>query len=223
MGWRTKGKKYDNRPLINGYQTFSVLDITSKYLQELITSAEWIIGPVTSVVTVLPNGQNLRTTPRRIINHELWGNFTSYVRVYVDGHDPQETEHAMKQAFAAGTRGSASELYQRASAAIFPFDNGMEYSRAFLIYRLGSSTFEASVHRVAGGDFDTLSSVYNQHLSGNDFTQRVVDRLLLAHQNKTGQDLSGDVIFLSRLRSEVEKAKQVLSVRDWVLIETESL
>ncbi|KAG0373385.1 ATPase with role in protein import into the ER [Mortierella sp. AD032] len=68
-----------------------------------------------------------------------------------------------------------------------------------------------------------MSSTYHQHLGGNDFNQRVVDHLLLAHKNSTGQDLSSDHKFLLRLGSEVEKAKRLLSVQDRVRIEIESL
>ena len=97
----------------------------------------------------------------------------------------------------------------------------MEYSRPLLVYRLGGSAFEVSIRQVDGGTFKTLSSVYDQHLGGNDFNQRVIDHLLLAHKSKTGRDLSGDQTFLLRLGSEVEKVKRVLSVQDWVRIETE--
>ncbi|KAK5797105.1 heat shock protein 70 family, partial [Linnemannia elongata] len=68
-----------------------------------------------------------------------------------------------------------------------------------------------------------MSSVYDQHLGGNDFNQRIVDHLLLAHKNKTGQNLSSDDKFLLRLGNEVEKAKRMLSVQDCVRIEIESL
>ena len=74
----------------------------------------------------------------------------------------------------------------------------MEYSRPLLVYRLGGSAFEVSIRQVDGGTFKTLSSVYDQHLGGNDFNQRVIDHLLLAHKSKTGRDLSGDQTFLLR-------------------------
>ncbi|GJJ71393.1 hypothetical protein EMPS_03743 [Entomortierella parvispora] len=215
---------YHNRPNITGYQAFSLIDITGKYMEKLKTSAESIVGhTIDFVAIVLPNGRNLRTATKNIINDRRWGNFTSYVRVYVDGNDPQKTKGVMNSATMPLQVSNTVELYERASAAIFSFDNGMEYRRPFLVYRLGSSTFEVSIHDVEGGKFNTISSVYDQRLGGNNFNQRVVDRLLLAHKNKTGQDLSGDDMFLLRLRSEVENAKQSLSVRDRVLIEIEPL
>ncbi|KAF9939933.1 ATPase with role in protein import into the ER [Mortierella alpina] len=69
------------------------------------------------------------------------------------------------------------------------------------------------------GFYDILSSVYDPHLGGNDFNQRVMDHLLLAHKDKTGQDLSNDDAFLLWLASEVETAKRKLSVQDWVQID----
>ncbi|KAK3812361.1 MAG: immunoglobulin heavy chain binding protein [Linnemannia elongata] len=131
----------------------------------------------------------------------------------------------MMEEAVAGLRrqGIYSERFRKSSAAIFPFNHGMEYSRGALVYRLGGLTFEVSVHKVDGGSTNTLSSVYDRHLGGNDFNQRVVDHLLLAHKNKTGQDLRSDDMFLVRLEGEVEKAKRVLSIQDWVRIEIESL
>ncbi|KAF9284466.1 ATPase with role in protein import into the ER [Mortierella antarctica] len=205
---------YDNRPNIIGHQAFTLIDITAKYLQELTTSAESILGHnITSAAIVLPDGQNVRTTAKEIINDKFRGNYTYYDRAYVDGHNPQWAEPRVmaEVLYAAGLQyqGIYSELYRRSSAAIFPFDHGMEYSRGVLVYRLGGSTFEASVHKVDGGSYETI--------------RRVIDHLLLAHKNKTDQDLYSDEMFLLRLGSEVEKAKRVLSVQDWVRIDIESL
>ncbi|KAG0206205.1 ATPase with role in protein import into the ER [Mortierella sp. GBA30] len=219
---------YDNRPNITGHQAFTLIEITAKYLQELTTSAESILGHnITSAAIVLPGGQNVRTTAKGINNDKFKGNYTYYDRVYVGGHNPQWTEQRVMSEvlYAAGLQyqGIYSEQYRKSSVAIFPFDHGMEYSRGVLVYRLGGSTFEASVHKVDGGSYETMSSVYDQHLGGSDFNRRVIDRLLLLHKNKTDQDLYSDGMFLLRLGSEVEKAKRVLSVQDWVRIDIESL
>ncbi|KAI1314979.1 ATPase with role in protein import into the ER [Mortierella claussenii] len=219
---------YDNRPNITGHQAFTLIDITAKYLQELTTSAKSILGHnITSAAIVLPEGQNMRTTAKDIINDKSKGTFTYYDRAYVGEQNPQWTEQrAMAEAlYAAGLqhRGIYSEQYRRSSVAIFPFDHGMEYSRGVLVYRLGGSTFEASLHKVDGGSYDIMSSVYDQHLGGNDFNRRVIDHLLLTHKKKTGQVLYSNDTFLFRLGSEVERAKRVLSVQDWVQINIKSL
>ncbi|KAF9578628.1 ATPase with role in protein import into the ER [Lunasporangiospora selenospora] len=146
--------------------------ITAKYLYELVASAESIVGQaITSITIVLPDGQNIRTTAKEILNDRLKGNYTLY-------------DH---------------------------FNSGR------------ASRFEVSVHEVDGGSYETVSSIYDQNLGGNDFNRLVIDHLLLVHKNKTGQDLRNDETFLNRLGSEVEYAKRVLSVQDWAQIDIESL
>ncbi|KAG0341883.1 ATPase with role in protein import into the ER [Podila humilis] len=219
---------YDNRPNITGHQAFTLIDITAKYLRELTTLAESILGHnITSVAIVMPDGQNLRTTAKEIINDTLRGNYTSYDTVNVGGHNPQTPEPRVmaEVLYAAGLQyqGIHSEQYRRSSVAIFPCDHGMEYSRGVLVYRLGGSSFQASIHKVDGGSYETMSSVYDQDLGRNDFNWRAINHLLEAHKNMTDQDLYNDDTFLLRLESEVERAKQVLSVQGWAQIDIEPL
>ncbi|KAG0305272.1 ATPase with role in protein import into the ER [Linnemannia gamsii] len=217
--------EYDNRPNITGYQAFTLIDITSKYLQGLVTSAQSILEQnITLAVVVFPDGQNVRTTAKEIINHKFKGNYTHYDSVVVGRfNSPWSEARMLAEALAGvGAQGIYSEQLRKTSAAIFPFSHHMEYSRGVLVYRLGSSTFEVSVLKVDGGSTYTMSSVYDQRLGGNDFNQRVVDHLLLAHKNKTSQELHSEDMYLLRLGNEVEKAKRVLSVQDVVRIEIES-
>jgi hypothetical protein len=82
--------------------------------------------------------------------------------VQVGGHDPQWTERkVMAEAVAVRRQDIYTELHRRTSASIFPFDNGLEYSKTFLVYRLGGSRFEVAVREVDGGSFDTMSSIYD--------------------------------------------------------------
>jgi len=218
--------EFDNRPNITGYQAFTLIDITSKYLGNLTASANSILGHnVTFAVIVLPDGQNMRSVKKEVINDEHWGNYTYTKTVLVgDGYEHSWSDRrVMNEASDRGkTGGVYTESYRKTSAAMFPFDNGMEYSQVVLVYRLGASAFEASIRTMDGGKYSTFSSVYDQHLGGNDFSQRVLDHLLLAHKNKTGLNLSQDKTFLSRLGNEVEKAKRALSTQDSVWIEMES-
>ncbi|KAK3846627.1 MAG: Hsp70 protein-domain-containing protein [Linnemannia gamsii] len=217
---------YDNRPNITGQQAFTLIDITAKYLRELTASAESILGRnVTFVPIIVPGGQSIRTISKEMFNDGLW-DYPEYDRDYGYEYTRGDARRAMKEALEAATlqrRNILPTLSMKSSAATSFFDHGMEYSRVVFVYRLGGSTFEASVHEIEWGSFETLSSTYHRHLGGNDFNQRVVDHLLLAHKNNTGQDLSSDHKFLLRLGSEVEKAKRVLSVQDRVRIEIESL
>ncbi|KAF9278273.1 hypothetical protein BGZ88_000654 [Linnemannia elongata] len=220
---------YGIRPIITGHQAFTLIDITAKYLQELTTSAESILGHSVSFVGIIsPDGHGLRTTLKEIIDDGFRGNYTLLNTVHVGCTERMEIElrEVMEKALnAAGLRQQKifSHVYRKASAAVFIFDQGMEYSRNVLVYRLGGSTFEVSVYEYDDEVLYAMSSVYDQHLGGNDINQRIVDHLLLVHKNKTGQNLSSDDKFLLRLGNEVEKAKRMLSVQDCVRIEIESL
>ncbi|KAG0245743.1 hypothetical protein BG011_002668, partial [Mortierella polycephala] len=128
---------YDTRPNITGHQAFTLIDITVKYQQELTKSAESIFGHnITSVVIVLPDGQNVRTTAKEIINDKFRGNYTNYDRAYVGGHNPQWAElRVMAEVlYAAGLQyqGIYSELYKRSSAAIFPSIMACSTAEVFL-------------------------------------------------------------------------------------------
>ncbi|KAF9117374.1 hypothetical protein BGW39_002254, partial [Mortierella sp. 14UC] len=221
---------YDNRPNITGQQAFTLIDVTAKYLRELTVSANSILGHnVTYAAIIAPGGQSMRTIKE--IYNDGYRDYTDYEREYFGedtgwGDTGWGAMGVMKKALSvAGLRRLEiiPKLSMKSSSAILFYDHGMEYSRPVLVYRLGGSTFEVSVHKVDGRSSETMSSTYHQDLGGNDFNQRVVDHLLLAHMNKTGQDLSSDHKFLLRLGSEVEKAKRMLSVQDRVRIEIESL
>ncbi|KAF9081334.1 ATPase with role in protein import into the ER [Mortierella sp. AD031] len=216
--------RYNNRPRVTGYQALTLIDITAKYLKELKTSAETVINQnFTFVSIVLPGGNNIHTTAEEIINDRWRGNYTLYDPVYAGGIDlAQGQRDAMWKATKAAGLG-LFRSYRKSSAAAFSFRNDMEHRQGALVYRLGSSTFLVSVLERDYHPFGVLSSVYDQHLGGNDFSQRVVDHLLLAHKTKTHQDLSNNNKFVLRLGHEVEKAKRALSFQNSVRIEIESL
>lgn len=184
----------ENRPNVTGYQTFTLQEITAKYLKGLQASTETIVGRnITSIYIVMPDGIDLEGSRRNAISDA---------------------------AADAGLR--LSRMYRKSIAAAVGFYNGMEYDRTILFYHVGSSTLEVSVLLQDDGVFDHLSVVNDQHLGGSDFNKRVVNHLLLAHETRTSQDLSSDDKFMIHLGREVEKAKQALSSQNSVRIEIES-
>ncbi|KAG0034890.1 ATPase with role in protein import into the ER [Podila clonocystis] len=183
------------RPNITGYRTFTLSDITEKYLKRSLTSAETIIGRgIGSFYVVMPGGNDFSDNRWHVVNN---ASPTAAVRTVRQSH--------------------------KSIAAAYEFDIAMEDDeRTVLVYRLGSSTLEVSVFLAEEGVYDKLSSIYDQHLGGNDFNKRLVKYLLLAHKKKTLQDLSTDHKFIMRLEREVEKAKQALSYQNSVRIEIQS-
>ncbi|KAG0046202.1 ATPase with role in protein import into the ER, partial [Gryganskiella cystojenkinii] len=61
------------------YHAFTPAEITREYLRNLIKSAESTLGyGIENIAIVLPDGQNLRTIPKEVINHKIKGNYTRY-------------------------------------------------------------------------------------------------------------------------------------------------
>ncbi|MQA06467.1 MAG: Hsp70 family protein [Streptosporangiales bacterium] len=80
-----------------------------------------------------------------------------------------------------------------------------------LVYDLGGGTFDVTVMRIAGGDFDVLATDGDRNLGGFDF-----DNELMLHVNGVVQDAGGPDLFDSGaleadLREKCELAKRTLT------------
>jgi molecular chaperone DnaK len=80
-----------------------------------------------------------------------------------------------------------------------------------LVYDLGGGTFDVSVVNIEAGVVEVLASAGDNHLGGDDFDQRLVDRMVTHIQEEHGQDVSAQPRILARLRRAAEAAKIALS------------
>ncbi len=86
------------------------------------------------------------------------------------------------------------------------------------VYDLGGGTFDISILDIKKGVFQVLSTCGNTRLGGDDIDRRLIDFLLKKIEAHGGGDLSGNLMVLSRIREEAEKAKCALSSHDEVEI-----
>ena len=86
------------------------------------------------------------------------------------------------------------------------------------VYDLGGGTFDISILDIKQGVFQVLSTCGNTRLGGDDIDRRLIDFLLKKIEAYGGGDLSGNLMVLSRIREEAEKAKCALSFHDEVEI-----
>lgn len=86
------------------------------------------------------------------------------------------------------------------------------------VYDLGGGTFDISILDIKKGVFQVLSTCGNTRLGGDDIDRRLIDFLLKKIEARGGGDLSGNLMVLSRIREEAEKAKCALSSHDEVEI-----
>ncbi|MCC6544688.1 MAG: molecular chaperone DnaK [Nitrospirae bacterium] len=86
------------------------------------------------------------------------------------------------------------------------------------VYDLGGGTFDISILEIKNGVFQVLSTCGNTRLGGDDIDRRLIDFLLSHIAAGGGGDQSGDLMVLSRIREEAEKAKCALSFQEEVEI-----
>lgn len=97
-----------------------------------------------------------------------------------------------------------------ASSLAYGINKGKEASNV-LVYDLGGGTFDVSVLRLGDDVYEVKSTAGNNSLGGDDFDQSIIDWLVAEFRNKSGIDLSGDLVAMSRLKEAAEKAKIELS------------
>ncbi|RDI84361.1 hypothetical protein Vi05172_g5603 [Venturia inaequalis] len=86
-----------------------------------------------------------------------------------------------------------------------------DQERNVLVFDLGGGTFDVSILVIDEGVFEVMSTAGNTNLGGEDFDQRVMDHVLANFQKATGATISKSSPGMSKLKSEVERAKKVLS------------
>ena len=80
-----------------------------------------------------------------------------------------------------------------------------------LVFDLGGGTFDVSILELGDGVFEVASTAGDNHLSGDDRDQRIIDWMADKFQAENGIDLRQDKMALQRLKEAAEKAKMELS------------
>jgi molecular chaperone DnaK len=96
-----------------------------------------------------------------------------------------------------------------AAALAYGLDRGK--AETIAVYDLGGGTFDISILQIASGVFSVKATGGDTHLGGEDFDQRIVDRLADEFQAEHGLDLRRDRMALQRLKEAAEKCKHELS------------
>src|SRR5579872_4339372 len=97
------------------------------------------------------------------------------------------------------------------TAAALAYGLDKEEEQTVLVFDLGGGTFDVSVLEISEGIFQVKSTSGNTHLGGDDWDQRVIDRLVKTFKDTEGVDLANDKMALQRLKEAAEKAKIELS------------
>ena len=131
------------------------------------------------------------------------------VPAYFDDSQRQATKDAGK---IAGFNVKRIVNEPTAAALAYGLDNHKDEKVA--IFDLGGGTFDISILEIGDGVFEVLSTNGDTHLGGDDFDQKIIDKLTKDFENDEGIDLKDDKTALQRLKEAAEKAKIELSTSE---------
>ena len=80
-----------------------------------------------------------------------------------------------------------------------------------MVFDLGGGTFDVSIIEICEGTIEVLATRGDNHLGGDDFTERIVTEIVARFKRQHGVNLSSDPVALSRVREGAEAAKKALS------------
>ena len=109
------------------------------------------------------------------------------------------------------------------TAASLAYESQNPNSQTILVYDLGGGTFDVSIVRIENGIVEVLSSTGDNHLGGDDFDQRIVNRLTAHIQEDLSLDVTGNPVVMARLKRAAENAKIALSFAPFVRIEEDHI
>jgi molecular chaperone DnaK len=128
------------------------------------------------------------------------------VPAYFDDAQRQATRDAGK---IAGL--DVKRIINEPTAAALAYGLEKKQSERIAVYDLGGGTFDISILEISGGVFSVKATNGDTHLGGEDFDQRIVDKIADEFEAEHKIDLRKDRTALQRLKEAAEKAKHELS------------
>lgn len=98
-----------------------------------------------------------------------------------------------------------------AAAIAYHLDNKDNPNQKVLVYDLGGGTFDVTIFLIENGELDLKVSIGDNHLGGQDLTNRLVNHLLQEFSRKHDMYLETDKRSLHMLRNICERTKRILS------------
>jgi molecular chaperone DnaK (HSP70) len=105
------------------------------------------------------------------------------------------------------------------TAAALAYGTQKEENQRILVYDLGGGTFDVSIVTIENSVVEVMASTGNNHLGGDDFDTKIVDRLLEHLETEHGLKAWDDQALRARLKRAAEAAKIHLSDYPYALLE----
>ncbi len=109
------------------------------------------------------------------------------------------------------------------TAASLAYESSNPETRRILVFDLGGGTFDVSIVKIEKGVVEVLSSTGDNHLGGDDFDWKIVERLAQQIRTEHDIDVKNDVTIMARLKRAAENAKIELSAAPFSVIEEDHI
>ncbi len=176
-----------------GDKSFSPEEISSFILREIKQQAEKYLGTQVTKAVI--------TVP-----------------AYFDEAQRKATTHAAELADLEAIR-----ILNEPTAAALAYDANREGNENLLVYDLGGGTFDVSLVVAQDGVVEVQSSHGDTALGGDDFDQCLIDHVVEHFRETHGDDITGDLKAMRRLKVTLEAAKCKLSDEPFVQVQEDYL
>lgn len=95
------------------------------------------------------------------------------------------------------------------AALAYGLNNGTP--QKIMVYDLGGGTFDVSIIEIGEGVIEVLATNGDNHLGGDDFDERIINRLVNVIKNEYHVDIRKDFAAYQRVKEAAEQAKKELS------------
>jgi molecular chaperone DnaK (HSP70) len=109
------------------------------------------------------------------------------------------------------------------TAAALAYGAEKEENQRILVYDLGGGTFDVSIVTIENGVVEVMASTGNNHLGGDDFDAKIMDRLLEVLNSEYGLRETHEPILRARLKRAAEAAKIELSDKPFATIQEDHI
>lgn len=98
------------------------------------------------------------------------------------------------------------------AALAYGLNNGIP--QKVMVYDLGGGTFDVSIIEIGDGVIEVLATNGDNHLGGDDFDERIINRLVDVIKNEYHIDIRKDFAACQRIKEAAEQAKKELSASE---------
>jgi len=214
---RLIGRKYSDKEIADKKAwPFEIVNKDNRpYVKVVYKGETRLFAPEEISAVVL---QKLKSIAERYLGHEVTRAVVT-VPAFFSNSQRQATKDACTIA------GLVVEGFINApTAAAIAYGFGKKRSGSnIVVYDLGAGKLDVSIIKLEEDLYEVLATYGDTYLGGQDFDQEVISYLKRAFFVKTNNDITNNFSALAKLRSEVEKAKILLSSNEQVQIDIENL